>query len=432
MILGGQIPYRRRASSGRPAAGIPRRPARAVLHLRHGRLPMTIPELALSAPVPRRPAPARRPRRRRPTPPLILMALPVLGVLAARTRSAARRSSPAWPACWPATCRSAQKMPIPLIRAAIRQTQTGTVLGLILGVAVSSVWALVVWLLVAPHPFGWLKEVRQGFFLEKKKQKTSAPLRVTCGRRHHTHLPVNEVFSFFLSTKRRSKALPIPQESPHYPAAAHGSSLAAAISRAGRISAARVPALRRAPGQIVGHHAGQGRLWRAWCSVAATSLPAAICSGGLCQGGDTARVRLCARAGVGTGCARTAPGRPARAPSAPATISTGSSRSVTMRRDNLHLLPVLLAEIGGGRAHLAEKFGHHGGHAGEMPGPRRTFPARRGAGDMDGRRRPGADTWWRRPAARRGRSRQLPAWQGRPPHRAGSGRNPLSGRIAAG
>jgi ABC-2 type transport system permease protein len=48
------------------------------------------------------------------------------------------------------------RLPIPLIRAEFGKTQTGTVLGLIIGVAVSSVWALLVWLAVTPQPFAWL------------------------------------------------------------------------------------------------------------------------------------------------------------------------------------------------------------------------------------------------------------------------------------
>jgi ABC-2 type transport system permease protein len=46
--------------------------------------------------------------------------------------------------------------PIPLTRAAFGKQQTGTVLGLILGVTVSSFWAIAVWLWVTPHPFGLL------------------------------------------------------------------------------------------------------------------------------------------------------------------------------------------------------------------------------------------------------------------------------------
>ena len=48
-----------------------------------------------------------------------------------------------------------ERLPIPLVRAAFGKGQTGTVLGLVLGVTVSSAWALAAWLLVAPH--GWFK-----------------------------------------------------------------------------------------------------------------------------------------------------------------------------------------------------------------------------------------------------------------------------------
>ena len=48
------------------------------------------------------------------------------------------------------------RLPIPLVRAEFGKVQNGTVLGLILGVGVSSAWALAAWLLVEPHPFAWL------------------------------------------------------------------------------------------------------------------------------------------------------------------------------------------------------------------------------------------------------------------------------------
>ena len=48
------------------------------------------------------------------------------------------------------------RLPIPLVRAEFGKVQNGTVLGLILGVGVSSVWAMAAWLLVEPHPFSWL------------------------------------------------------------------------------------------------------------------------------------------------------------------------------------------------------------------------------------------------------------------------------------
>ena len=45
-----------------------------------------------------------------------------------------------------------QKLPIPLVRADFGKTQKATVFGLIIGVAVSSFWAWIVWLAVMPHP----------------------------------------------------------------------------------------------------------------------------------------------------------------------------------------------------------------------------------------------------------------------------------------
>jgi ABC-2 type transport system permease protein len=48
------------------------------------------------------------------------------------------------------------RLPIPLIRAQFGKARTGTVLGLILGVGVSSFWAALVWLAVTPQPFAWL------------------------------------------------------------------------------------------------------------------------------------------------------------------------------------------------------------------------------------------------------------------------------------
>jgi ABC-2 type transport system permease protein len=48
------------------------------------------------------------------------------------------------------------RLPIPLVRAEFGKSATGTVMGLILGVAVSSAWGLAAWLAVTPHPFAWL------------------------------------------------------------------------------------------------------------------------------------------------------------------------------------------------------------------------------------------------------------------------------------
>jgi ABC-2 type transport system permease protein len=46
----------------------------------------------------------------------------------------------------------AQRFPIPLVRAAFGKRQKGSVFGLVIGVAVSSAWALGAYLMVAPHP----------------------------------------------------------------------------------------------------------------------------------------------------------------------------------------------------------------------------------------------------------------------------------------
>jgi ABC-2 type transport system permease protein len=85
----------------------------------------------------------------------LLMALPIFGVL---LRDAALL--PPLIACMAGVlaCNLTLgfRLPTPLIRAQFGKTQKGTLLGLILGVAVSSAWALAAWLLVAPHPFGWL------------------------------------------------------------------------------------------------------------------------------------------------------------------------------------------------------------------------------------------------------------------------------------
>jgi ABC-2 type transport system permease protein len=85
----------------------------------------------------------------------VLMALPVMAVL---LRDGALL--PALLACMAGVLASnlalGFRMPIPLIRAEFGKSQNGTLLGLMLGVGVSSVWALAVWLVVAPHPFAWL------------------------------------------------------------------------------------------------------------------------------------------------------------------------------------------------------------------------------------------------------------------------------------
>jgi ABC-2 type transport system permease protein len=86
---------------------------------------------------------------------LLLMALPVLGVL--------WRAAPLLPVTLAgiagvlaSNLALGFRLPIPLIRADFGKAQSGTALGLLLGVGVSSVWAMAAWLLAAPHPFGWL------------------------------------------------------------------------------------------------------------------------------------------------------------------------------------------------------------------------------------------------------------------------------------
>ncbi len=49
-----------------------------------------------------------------------------------------------------------ESYPIPLFRPAFGKTQTGTVFGLIIGVAASSLWSLAAWLLTAAHPLSFL------------------------------------------------------------------------------------------------------------------------------------------------------------------------------------------------------------------------------------------------------------------------------------
>jgi ABC-2 type transport system permease protein len=48
------------------------------------------------------------------------------------------------------------RLPIPLMRAGFGKSQTGTLFGLILGIAVSTAWALAIWLLAAPQLWAWL------------------------------------------------------------------------------------------------------------------------------------------------------------------------------------------------------------------------------------------------------------------------------------
>ncbi len=54
------------------------------------------------------------------------------------------------------------RLPMPLTRAAFGKVQHGTLLGLVLGLAVSSFWAFIIWLMVAPDPLIWLRPAAGG------------------------------------------------------------------------------------------------------------------------------------------------------------------------------------------------------------------------------------------------------------------------------
>jgi ABC-2 type transport system permease protein len=82
---------------------------------------------------------------------LLIMTLPVLGVLL--------RDGALVPAALVGISGAiltnlvfAERFPIPLVRAGFGKRQVGSVLGLVIGVAVSSAWAMGAYLMVAPHP----------------------------------------------------------------------------------------------------------------------------------------------------------------------------------------------------------------------------------------------------------------------------------------
>jgi ABC-2 type transport system permease protein len=83
----------------------------------------------------------------------VILALPVIAI--------ALRQGPVLPALLCCMLGAAfsnlalgQRLPIPLMRAEFGKAATGTVLGLILGVAVSTLWAFAAWALVTPDPLG--------------------------------------------------------------------------------------------------------------------------------------------------------------------------------------------------------------------------------------------------------------------------------------
>jgi ABC-2 type transport system permease protein len=87
---------------------------------------------------------------------LIIMALPVIGLLF--------REAGVFPVAvtfmlGAILCNLSlgQKLPIPLLRPQFGKARTGTVLGLILGVSISTAWAFCSWMLVTPNPLAILK-----------------------------------------------------------------------------------------------------------------------------------------------------------------------------------------------------------------------------------------------------------------------------------
>jgi ABC-2 type transport system permease protein len=86
---------------------------------------------------------------------LMIMALPVMGIALREPQFVAVALAGIAGA---AMCNLAlaQNFPIPLVRAEFGKAQKGSVLGLMMGVAVSSAWALAAYVMVTPHPFAFL------------------------------------------------------------------------------------------------------------------------------------------------------------------------------------------------------------------------------------------------------------------------------------
>jgi len=83
---------------------------------------------------------------------MIVIAVPLLA-LAARSSALLPVALPFTIAAAATNLALAQSYPIPLTRAEFGKSQKGTVFGLILGVAVSSAWALAAYLILTPYPF---------------------------------------------------------------------------------------------------------------------------------------------------------------------------------------------------------------------------------------------------------------------------------------
>ncbi len=114
----------------------------------------TIPELALTAPVPAS-TPQRAALAASAYATIFILAAPALAVLARAPELLLALIIGVTGVLF-SNLLLGQKMPIPLVRAQFGKTSTGTVLGLILGVSVSSVWSLITWVAVAPNPLAWL------------------------------------------------------------------------------------------------------------------------------------------------------------------------------------------------------------------------------------------------------------------------------------
>jgi len=87
---------------------------------------------------------------------MAVLALPLLG-LAARSPALLAAALPLTVAAGLCNIASAQRHPIALTRAGFGKSQKGTVFGLILGVSISTAWALAAYLIVTPHPFAFIR-----------------------------------------------------------------------------------------------------------------------------------------------------------------------------------------------------------------------------------------------------------------------------------
>jgi hypothetical protein len=114
----------------------------------------TIPELIASAPVLVR-TPARAAAVASVYSTLFIIAAPLLAVLA-RAPQLLPSLALGIAGVLLSNVLLGQRMPIPLVRASFGKTSTGTVVGLILGVSVSTIWSFATWLIVAPNPLAWL------------------------------------------------------------------------------------------------------------------------------------------------------------------------------------------------------------------------------------------------------------------------------------